>query len=284
MYKPEGGSRHEFLELYNAGSTAIDLNGFRFPQGEPFDELILGNVAIDPGAYILVVKDLAAFRSRYGNGFDSIIAGEWRGGSLNNNGEVITLLDAQGLIVISFAYRDMDPWPVSPDTDGTSLVLIDPSGGNTASGADWTASLQIGGSPGRAEDAGEGFASWMAFRGEVDPLATKSGDVLNNLLTYALGADLAGGNAEAAMLAAGIVTIGGQRYFTMSYHRRMDATDIVYAVDFSPDNRAWEEAGNVIVEVSSEPAGDGVDSVTVRLAEALDNRSAAFLRLRVTAP
>ncbi len=284
MYKPEGGAQYEFLELYNPGASAIDLNGFRFPQGEPFDEFILSNTLIAAGAYMLVVKDLAAFRSRYGNGFDSIIAGEWGGGSLDNGGEVITLLDAQGSVVISFAYGDSDPWPVSPDTDGTSLILINPSGGNTPSGGDWTASLQVGGSPGRAEDSGGGFASWMAFRGEVDPLATRSGDVLNNLLTYALGTDLADGNVEGVMPAAGVVTIGGQRYLTMSYGRRMNAADIGYAVDFSLDNRVWEEAGDAIIEVSSEPAGDGVNSVTIRLVEAFGSTSTAFLRLRVTAP
>ena len=108
--------------------------------------------------------------------------------------------------------------------------------------------------------------------------------MFNNLLTYALGTDLAGVNVENAMPAAGVATIGGQRYLTMSYRRRINAADIGYAVDFSSDNSAWEEAGDAIIEVSSEPAGDGVNSVTVRLAEAIDSTPTTFLRLRVTAP
>ena len=33
------------------------------------------------------------------------------------------------------------------------------------------------------------FASWMAARGETDPLAVKEGEALNNLLTYGFGVD-----------------------------------------------------------------------------------------------
>ena len=86
------------------------------------------------------------------------------------------------------------------------------------------------------------------------------------------------------MPVAGAIRIAGKRYLTMSYRRRMDSFDIGYAVDFSPDNRLWEEAGDAVIQVSSEPAGDGFESVTIRLAEALDSQSTAFLRLRVTAP
>lgn len=283
-YKPEGGSLYEFVELYNAGSSAINLNGFRFPQGEPFDEFVFGEAFIDAGSYALVVKDLAAFRSRYGNGFDSIIAGQWGSGSLDNGGEVVTLLDSEGAVVISFEYGDSEPWPLSPDSEGTSLVLIDPSTGSSTSGIDWTASLLVGGSPGRAEDVAGGFASWMEVRGEVDPLAIRQGEVLNNLLTYALGSELADGSVEAVMPVAGAISIAGRRYLTISYRKRMNAPDIGYAVDVSPDNRAWEEAGNAIAQVSSEPDGEGFHSVTVRLLEALDSQPTAFLRLRVTAP
>ena len=284
MYKPEGGDQYEFIELYNAGPSAINLKDFSFPQGEPFDEFVFGELLIEAGSYVLVVNDLAAFRSRYGNGFDPIIAGQWVGGSLDNGGEVVTLLDSQGAVVISFEYGDEDPWPVSPDSDGTSLVLMNPSGGSTTSGGDWTASLQVGGSPGRAEDAAGEFAAWMAARGEVDPLAIRSGDVLNNLLTYALGAELTDGSVQAVMPVAGAIRIAGNSYLTMSYRRRTNASDIGYAVDFSPDNRLWEEAGDAVIQVESEPAGAGFESVTVRLVEAFDSQPTAFLRLRVTTP
>ncbi|MED5586781.1 MAG: lamin tail domain-containing protein [Verrucomicrobiota bacterium] len=284
MYKPEGGSQYEFIELFNAGSSVMNLNGFRFPQGEPFDEFVFGEVLIAPGAYVLLVKDIAAFRSRYGNRFDPIIAGQWGGGSLDNGGEVVTLLDADGLVLISFEYDDSDPWPVSPDSDGTSLVLINPSAGNTTNGADWSASQQAGGSPGRNEDPVGGFAEWMENRGEVDPLATRSGDVLNNLLTYALGPDLTEGNVGEVIPFAGIIEIAGNNYLTMTYRQRMDAPGIGYTVDYSPDKKAWEEAGGAIEQVASQPAGDGFNSVTVRLLDPLESQPTGFLRLRVTLP
>ena len=109
MYKPAGGESHEYLELHNAGTEPIDLAGFRFPQGDPFDEFVFGDVTIGPGEYLLVVHNLAAFRSRYGEWLNSIIAGEWIGGNLSNSGETITLLDAEGNTVLSFAYSDSPP-------------------------------------------------------------------------------------------------------------------------------------------------------------------------------
>ena len=35
MYKPEGGDQYEFIELFNAGASTINLKGFKFPQGQP---------------------------------------------------------------------------------------------------------------------------------------------------------------------------------------------------------------------------------------------------------
>ena len=284
MYKPDGGSQYEFIELYNSGAATINLNGFRFPQGEPFDEFVFGEVMMAPGGYLLLVKDIEAFRSRYGNGFDSIIAGQWGNGSLDNGGEVITLLDANDGVLLSFEYGDSQSWPVSPDNDGTSLVLLNPSAGNTANGADWSTSRQVGGSPGRGEALAEGFAEWMQARGEVDPLAIKSGDVLNNLLTYALGADLPQENVEQVMPFAGIIEIAGNNYLTMTYRQRRDAPGTGYTIDVSPDKKSWEDAGDAIVQVARQAVGEGFESVTVRLLEPLETRSTSFLRLRVTMP
>ena len=107
---------------------------------------------------------------------------------------------------------------------------------------------------------------------------------MNNLLTYALGPDLTEGNVGEVIPFAGIIEIAGNNYLTMTYRQRRDTPGISYAVDYSPDKKAWEEAGGAIVEVASQPAGDGFNAVTVRLRESLESQPNAFLRLRVTLP
>ena len=43
----------------------------------------------------------------------------------------------------------------------------------------------------------------MAARGETHPLATKAGEPVNNVLAYAFGLDLAGGDASVALPKSG---------------------------------------------------------------------------------
>jgi Lamin Tail Domain/CotH kinase protein len=284
MYKPVGGEPYEFLELFNAGAAPVNLAGYRFPQGQPFDEFVFPDITIAPGGYLLLVSDLAAFRSRYGTSLDPIVAGEWAGGNLSNSGEVITLLDAAGLVVLSFEYGDVAPWPTAPDTNGASLILTNPAAGNTGNGADYSASSAPGGSPGRAESVGP-FASWMADRGESDPLAIRPGESVNNLLTYAFGADLAGGSVSAVQPSLVRPVAGGQAITTFVYRRRMSGDPgLAYLPEWSPDGETWLSAAASVTEISATPLGDGTERVSLRLDAPLNSETRILLRLRVTTP
>ena len=95
-------------------------------------------------------------------------------GNLSNSGEIITILDNEGLVVLSFEYRDTSPWPTEPDSNGSALVLKDPATGNTGNGTDYAASAP-GGSPGTSGASGTAFATWMTARGQTDALATRPG-------------------------------------------------------------------------------------------------------------
>lgn len=56
------------------------------------------------------------------------MAGEFEG-SLNNAGEVIRLLDRQGVVIHEVAtLDDAPPWPAEADGAGYSLELISPEG------------------------------------------------------------------------------------------------------------------------------------------------------------
>jgi len=142
----------EFIELMNIGDENLDLSSVSFVNGITFD-FGNGNItSLGPGEFVLVVKDRAAFISRYGTDLSNRIAGEYSG-KLSNNGENITLEDFWNSTIVQFEYNDGRGWPLSPDGGGHSLVpldsaLIDEPAGSLNYGRNWRASTYIGGSPG----------------------------------------------------------------------------------------------------------------------------------------
>ena len=126
MYHPVSDiDEDEFLELYNTGSTVVDLNdwsidgiGFTFGAG----------ASIGPGAYIVLANDAARFTTKYGFAPNYVYDGR-----LSNSGELLRVLDANGTEIDGFTYGSFPPWSVTPDGEGPSLERIDPTlGGNTA--------------------------------------------------------------------------------------------------------------------------------------------------------
>jgi hypothetical protein len=135
----------EYLELKNSGTNALDLSGYRFTNGIEF---AFPSFSLTPGGRALLVKNRAAFESRYGTSLP--IAGEY-GGNLDNGGEQLTLLSAAGDVVIDTNYRD--DWQPITDGSGFSLVLANENiiTQLSSSPSDWRASSEFNGSPG-AED------------------------------------------------------------------------------------------------------------------------------------
>lgn len=145
MYHPPGGEDFEFVELWNAGSTAVDLSGyqfegisFRFPVAFP----LLG-----PGQRLILANngDPAAFATRY----PGVTVAGYYGSSLANGGERIALLDPAGWVVDSLTYGDAGAWPMAADGQGASLERIEFTG-DTRAPENWRASPQAGGTPGTA--------------------------------------------------------------------------------------------------------------------------------------
>jgi hypothetical protein len=86
-------------------------------------DFTFGQMLLEPGRYIVLVKNLTAFRSTYGTGIN--VAGEYSG-NLSNGGERVVLslpLPLDGAI-LRFEYRDT--WYPETDGDGSSLVINDP--------------------------------------------------------------------------------------------------------------------------------------------------------------
>jgi len=138
----------EFLELRNIGPMPLDLRGVRLTEGVQFD---FGSGAItnlQPGARLLVVRDLNAFALRYGAGLP--VAGQFTG-KLDNAGERLRLEDGFGEKILDFSY---DPkWYPITDGHGYSLVIVDDTlpwslwGEKTS----WRPNGALGGTPGQPD-------------------------------------------------------------------------------------------------------------------------------------
>ena len=101
-----------------------------------------------PGQRVLVVKNRAAFESRYGTGLP--IAGEYTG-NLDNAGERIVLVGRYGEPILDFAYSDQ--WLPMSDGNGFAMVPVNPSAPSPQwnDAAQWRLGSAEGGSPGSPE-------------------------------------------------------------------------------------------------------------------------------------
>ncbi len=109
----------EYIELRNIGTSTLDLTGVHFAAGVEFSFTGSAITSLAPGAYVLVVRNLAAFTSRYGAGLP--VAGEYVG-FLDNGGENIQLDDLVGEKIMDFTFNNS--WYPVTDGPGASLVIV----------------------------------------------------------------------------------------------------------------------------------------------------------------
>ncbi len=114
----------EFVELTNTGPVSLSVAGLSFEGGVRFRfQFDRGDAnLIPPGASIVVVRNLEAFLSRYGDDAEAFVAGEYEG-RLDNSSDTLRLTDALGATLVEFAYDDAW-WPVT-DGKGPSLEIRD---------------------------------------------------------------------------------------------------------------------------------------------------------------
>jgi hypothetical protein len=145
----------EFIELKNIGPVALNLLGTRFVNGVTFTFTTATPTNLGPGQTVLLVKNQAAFTARYGTVAN--IGGQFDG-YLNNGGERLRLLAADGEEILDFEY-DNSWYPIT-DGLGFSLVVVDetaePDLWNSKS--NWRPSGQIQGTPGGADPGAATFA------------------------------------------------------------------------------------------------------------------------------
>lgn len=273
-----GSNDFEFLELLNIGSQAIDMANVRFIAGIEFDfdDSALGRLLL-PGQRWLLVGKQSAFQHRYGAGLP--VAGSYSG-TLDNAGEILTLVDAANGTLKSFAYGIDGDWPAESDGAGHSLILKLPATNpDHAVGANWRSSAMLGGNAGSTD--APGYAAWKATHN----IATDSGDDdhdgLTNLAEYALGSSPTIPSAQAAPT-AGIMEEAGEHYVTLTYTHRVGADDIMYTPEAGTDLVSWSPTA--MITLSRTNNADGTETILCRSLNPQSFGTRLYVRLLITNP
>jgi hypothetical protein len=116
---------HEFVEIYNAGGSAVDLSGWKLSGGVDF--VFPAGASIAAGGYKVVAKTPARIEAVYA-GVTGVL-GPYTG-TLKNSGDTVRLKDAADVTVDSVSYDREFPWPDSPDALGAAddFTLLNSAG------------------------------------------------------------------------------------------------------------------------------------------------------------
>lgn len=258
FYHPAGDLEvTEYIELMNIADEAISLAGVTFNGGISF--VFPDDAVLEAGERLLLVADLDGFVAAFGN--DLPVAGVYTG-RLDNGGESLSLVGADGALIRNFQYDDRAPWPLPADGDGYSLTLIAPTvNPDPGEAVSWRSSVNPGGSPGESDAVpfeGSNAADLLAYALE-DPLAAMTVSIAN----------LEDNGSFDNYLVATVSTNAG-------------ADDAEVVVEFSSDLETWQR-GTAVFLGSDEQAG-GITRRDWRAPTPwLGNESLRFARLVVTA-
>ena len=215
-YNPAGNSeKNEFIELMNTSNQIIELTGVKFTEGIRYE--FNHSESLKPEERIVITPENYE-------------------GQLDNGGERITLIDAQGEIIESFKYDDKEPWYESSDGDGPSLVRIDPKSiFDPNLNTSWRSSANDGGNPGTFDNT--------QFEGD-------------ELIKYAFN-DFATQQIEIQ-----------NGYIIFNYQKNLLADDITVIPQKSNDLQKWYnvEAFEVISQIK-------LDKNTANISLKIDNRN-----------
>jgi hypothetical protein len=178
MYHPASqDSREEYLELFNAGPTNVNLSGWQFTKGINFT--FPSNTVLNASSYLVVAAHGPTFASvhpgvaNYVAGYlvvrtTNVATGTYLNfeNSLSNVRDALQLEDAAGNVIDSLTYADEGEWATrrrgfndggyqgwtwftAADGFGKSLELVNPNLPNQY-GQNWFASAAFNGTPGTA--------------------------------------------------------------------------------------------------------------------------------------
>ena len=134
----------DWVELYNAGISTVNLKNWVITDAGPGTGYVFPmNFNLSPGMYIVVCRNLTAFRlffPRVAN-----VTGDMDFG-LSSSGDNINLYDPDGNLVDFVSYSSNAPWPTDANGTGKTIELMDPFSDNNV-GKNWKSGIS-GGTPG----------------------------------------------------------------------------------------------------------------------------------------
>ncbi len=142
------GRNYEFVELKNISTIPIDLSGVFFARGIDYE--FANGTIIQPGDFIVLAEDKSSFLDRYGfQAFDKY------DGQLDNGGETLWLVNAQGVLLDAVTYDDIFPWDFNADGGSIdfSLALVDGTVDNDTY-LNWKVQCNLLFTPGAENDLG----------------------------------------------------------------------------------------------------------------------------------
>ncbi len=126
----------EWIELFNAGGTSADLEGWTLHDGGSNSHTIGSALVVAPGGYAVLARNGDA-QVNGGVAADYTYGDDF---ALVNGGDSVMLDDESAALVDSVAYGVAAPWPLN--TPGISIELNDPALDN-AEGANWSLAVLV---------------------------------------------------------------------------------------------------------------------------------------------
>ena len=266
---------YEFIEFLNTSSTPVELTDLYFKDGINFR--FEPNTIINANQRAVIVRDLEAFKIRYGANSEINILGQYSG-RLSNDGETIILASKGAEDLIEFTYNDQTPWSTGADGNGPSLVF---SGNNANNPSDWKTNAVNGGNPGFPDTlTSSNFESWKIANNISDVLGDDDKDGIQNLAEYAFKTNPKSKSSQNTPKAS-TVRLLDKDYLEVQYRKNIDADDISITIQSSNDLINWE---NATLELVKEVliAEDGIKIMTFRSQTAITENSSNYFRFKVS--
>lgn len=154
MYNPASAENDwEWVEVYNAGSSTVDLSGFVIDDINSLavtaPNIASGSVAPGGTAILYNADDLsvADFEGGWGTGINLVAVTDWNAMSLNNGGDTVSLWEnstdhssdhtTHANALVTVAYDDSSGWP---SDDGAGSIFLTDLAADANVGANWSLS------------------------------------------------------------------------------------------------------------------------------------------------